>query len=70
MKISKKKSEQLYNIVHEEIMQARIKVWQMKDYANISIAEIDNILSDLCKKAPQKSIGLFSNIDKYQPKPE
>ena len=58
--LSKKKEKELYNEVHEEIMQARLKIWKMKDNKNVSIAEIDDILSDLCMKAPQKAIQLFT----------
>lgn len=54
--LSEKKKTALFGIVHEEIMQARIKIWKMKDDKNVSIAAIDDILSDLCKTAPQKAI--------------
>jgi hypothetical protein len=59
MKISSKKEMQLYDVVYEEIMQARVKIWAMRFDENISIAEIDNILSDLSMKAPQKAIDCF-----------
>lgn len=58
--LSKKKEKELYNEVHEEIMQARLKIGKMKENKNVSIAEIDDILSDLCMKAPQKAIQLFT----------
>lgn len=61
--LSKKRENELYNEVHEEIMQARLKIWKMKDNKNVSIAEIDDILSDLCMKAPQKAIQLFTNLN-------
>lgn len=57
--LSKVRQDLLYNTVHEEIMQARLKIWKMKDDKNISIAEIDDILSDLCLKAPDKAIRCF-----------
>ena len=57
--LSKIRQDLLYNTVHEEIMQARLKIWKMKDDKNVSIAEIDDILSDLCIKAPDKAIGCF-----------
>jgi hypothetical protein len=63
MKLSKKKSSQLYAIVHDDIMKARIKI-------NIAMGEqftdvkttclIDNILSSLCYTAPQKAIDIFN----------
>ena len=59
MKLSKKKENELYGIVYEEIMQARLKVWKMKDNVNISIAEIDEILYNLGNEAPNKVIALF-----------
>ena len=61
--LSKKRENELYNEVYEEIMQARLKIWKMKDNKNVSIAEIDDILSDLCMKAPQKAIQLFTNLN-------
>ena len=59
MKLSNKKKRDLYNLVHEEIMQARIKIWKMRNDPNVSIAEIDDILSDLINSAPKKAIDLF-----------
>ena len=59
MELSKKKETELYEVVHEEIMQARLKIWEMRFNEKPSIAEIDNILSDLCIKAPQKAIECF-----------
>ncbi len=61
MKLSNKKETELYGIVHKEIMDARIKIWKMKDSKFISIAEIDDILSDLCKTAPKNAINIFKN---------
>ena len=59
MKLSKKKESELYEVIHKEIMDARIKIYKMKDSKFISINEIDNIMSDLCTNAPQKAIDLF-----------
>lgn len=59
MKLSKKKESELYEIIHKEIMDARIKIYKMKDSKFISINEIDNIMSDLLTNAPQKAIELF-----------
>jgi len=58
-RLSNKKQTELYGVVHEEIMQARIKIWKMKDQPKISITEIDDILSELCVTAPQKAIECF-----------
>lgn len=63
MAISKKKENQLYETVHEEIIQARIKIWKMKDQEKISIAEIDDILSDLIVSAPKNAIDVFKNTN-------
>lgn len=61
MKLSKKQKQKLYDLVHEEIMKSRIKIWKMRNDANISISEIDNIMSDLSVKAPQKATELFTD---------
>lgn len=55
--ISKKKVEELYGIVHEEIMQVRIKLCNLsdKDLSN----QVNDILADLCFKAPEKAINVF-----------
>ena len=58
-RLSKAKETLLYGLVHEEIMQARLKIWKMKDDRNVSIAAIDDILSDLCKTCPQAAINIF-----------
>jgi hypothetical protein len=62
--LSEKKTTELYGIVHEEVMQARLKIWKMKDDKNVCIATIDDILSDLCKNAPQKAIDFFKPKNK------
>jgi hypothetical protein len=59
MELSKKKETELYGVVHKEIMQARLKIWKMRFEQKPSISEIDNILSDLCIKTPQKAIECF-----------
>ncbi len=59
--LSKKREDLLYNTVHEEIMQARLKIWAMRNDKNISIAEIDNILSGLCINAPDKALKCFKS---------
>lgn len=61
MKLSKKKSQQLYDVVHEEIMQARIKIAKNPDQV-ISTKEVDNILSTLCYSAPAKACEIFNTI--------
>jgi hypothetical protein len=58
MKLSKKKSQELYNVVHEEIMQARIKIAKNPDQM-INTKEVDNILSKLCYSAPTKACEIF-----------
>lgn len=57
MSLSKKKEQELYETVHEEIMQARIKIWKMKDDPRPNIAEIDDILSGLIKTCPLKAVN-------------
>ena len=60
--LSKKRETELYSEVHEQIMQSRIKINRaLKGVCHITIQnEIDNILSDLCMKAPLKAIQLFT----------
>lgn len=59
MKLSKKKEQELYNEVHESIMQVRLKIWAMRFQSKPSIAEIDNLMSDLCIKAPKSALDVF-----------
>lgn len=54
--LSQKKEAQLYSLIHDKIMDARVKISLDKD---ISAMDIDNILSSLCFDAPQKAIELF-----------
>lgn len=56
--ISKKKTDALYNLVHEDIMQARIKI---KGLLKDSIQErlIEEILCNLCYDCPQNAINSF-----------
>lgn len=61
MMISKKKRTELYETVSEEILQARLKIWEMRFDKNIVIAEIDEILRELSINAPQKAISLFGS---------
>lgn len=55
------KESLLWGEVHEEIMQARIKIWKMKDDKNISLAAIDDILSDLATNTPTKAINFIKS---------
>lgn len=64
MPLSKKKETELYGVVHEEIMRARIKIARLTlDAPNGLGRELDNILSDLSMNAPQKAIDLFKQIE-------
>lgn len=60
MKLSEKQKTELYAIVHEAIMQTRIKIWE-KRHSKVSISEIDDLMSDLCVNAPQKAIDFFKS---------
>lgn len=59
--LSKKRESKLYDEVHEQIMQCRIKINQTLEGACPIVIKnlVDNLLSDLCKNAPQKAIELF-----------
>lgn len=61
MELSKKKEDELFGAVHEEIFQTRMKIWKMRFDKNVSIHEIDNLLSDLCRNAPQSALNVFKN---------
>jgi len=61
MTLSEKKKTQIYDAVHEEIMQARLRIWAMRFEPTISVHHIDDILSDLCINAPQKAIDVLTN---------
>lgn len=61
MKLSAKKQAELYDLVHNEIIEARVKIWKIsKNNPVLPIEEIDAILSKVCYSAPQKAIDLFS----------
>lgn len=57
-KISKKSKDKLYEVVHDDIMLARIKIYQM-DIPHSIKEEIDKIMSDLGISAPLKAICCF-----------
>lgn len=61
-RISAKKQSQLYNVVSDEIMNARVEInMKLKGVCSKDILnDIDNILSDLTMHAPQKAIDLFT----------
>lgn len=61
--ISKKKVDKLYKVVHEDIFSARISIALLLRKVDSSIGrQVDDILSDLCTKTPQKAIGMFEDI--------
>lgn len=59
MKISKKKSTQLFNVIHEEIMQLRIKV-ATKEVDVYTRKEIDDLLYKLQMSTTTKALNLFT----------
>jgi hypothetical protein len=59
MGISKKKSAELYEVVHEDIMKTRVKIWSMRNDKNVSISLIDDLLYNLTISAPKKAIEIF-----------
>jgi len=58
MKISNKKETELYDLLYNEIMDARVKI-AMKLEGSVKNA-VDDIMSDLTMKLPQKAIELFN----------
>lgn len=57
MKLSKRKEEQLYRVIHESIMDARIKIAMSFNEGKINL--VDDIMSDLCLSVPRKAIEIF-----------
>ena len=55
LKEQEETTDELYNIVHEEIMKARIKISKL-DIDIVGKKQVDDILSDLCMSAPKKAI--------------
>lgn len=56
--LSSKKRKELYGIIHEDIMQARIKIAQLTNGMKIG-EEIDNILYRLHVDCPEKALKIF-----------
>ena len=61
MKISKKKETELYELLHKELMDARVKISiKLKGAVHHTILnDVDDVMSDLTMKAPLKAIRLF-----------
>ena len=62
MKLSKKKETELYELLHKELMDARVKIsMKLKGTVHHTILnDVDDVMSDLTMKAPLKAIRLFS----------
>lgn len=60
MKLSKKKEDQLFNCIHEDIFNARLKInLLLRNYKIVE--EVDMVLYDLSNKVPQKAVELFNS---------
>lgn len=63
MKLSKKKEDELYTQVYNDIMKVRLEV--LKKYntnvPNSPLYEIANLLQELSFNAPQNAINLFKH---------
>lgn len=62
MKLSKKKEDQLYELIHQQIMDARIQIsLKLKDSSyNKQVQDgIDTIMYKLLNEAPEKAIKLL-----------
>lgn len=66
MKLSDKKQQRLYNVIHEEVMLARIKVAKILRQHNHLESLVDHVLSDLTVNAPMSAINLLNNIKPKQ----
>lgn len=62
MKISKKKETELYELLHKELMDARVKIsMKLKGTVHHTILnDVDDVMSDLAMKVPLKAIRLFN----------
>ena len=62
MKISKKKETELYELLHKELMDARVTISiKLKGAVHHTILnDVDDVMSDLTMKAPLKAIRLFN----------
>lgn len=59
MKISNKKQQELWNIINEEIMLARIKIARIESGKDTDM-NIDDVLFKLSIRAPELACGLFT----------
>lgn len=59
MRLSKLKQEQLYMVVSNAIIDARVAVAKLNEGNNPILNKVDDILYKLCMKAPQDAIELF-----------
>lgn len=66
MKISRKKETELYELIHKEIMDARVKIsMKLKGVVHHTVQnEVDDVLSDLTMKTPLNAINLFNRNHK------
>lgn len=71
MKLSPKKQQQLYNVVSDEIMNARVRIKQLfqPPFFKVKSDEVDDILSDLMMKAPLAATRLFKETEKKKAPP-
>ena len=62
MKISKKKETELYELLHKELMDARVKIsMKLKGTVHHTVLnDVDDVMSDLTMKTPLKAIRLFN----------
>ena len=58
MKLSKKKETELYNTVHNKIMDARVKILMLVKDKNLN-DEIDDVMYKLINETPLQAINLF-----------
>ena len=63
--ISAKKRTKLYGLIHEDIMQARIKIARLTNGLKIG-EEIDSILYRLHVDCPENAVRLFERQSKQQ----
>jgi hypothetical protein len=70
MKLSKKKESELYDIVYNEIMKARIQLINVTNNPNAHMQnvyeQVDELMSKLCYECPEQAINLFKDENKQR----
>lgn len=64
--LSKKKENELYDVVHKKCIDSRIEVIMYLKNKGIPWEEVDDILYKLCASAPKVALRCFEKKLKYE----